>query len=94
MVTNMGRDLLTIWQDEVKLAILIALFDWNPRTLEQLSSDINIRENVITEKLGDLKSLSLVEEKGETFEISRTGKIYVEGLGLTKDIIRKELARA
>ncbi|MBI2173081.1 MAG: hypothetical protein HYT73_02600 [Candidatus Aenigmarchaeota archaeon] len=87
----MKNELLTIFDDSDSLAILIALYHWNPRTLEQVSNDVSISQDIVKKKLSVLTNIGFVETTYSKYEISSFGKVYIESMGISKEIIERQI---
>ena len=87
----MKNELLSVFDDSDMLAILIALYHWNPRTLEQVSEGVSISQDIVKKKLLSLSNIGLINTQDNKFEISAFGKVYIESLGIKKEALDKEI---
>ena len=87
----MRNELLEIFDDTDSLAILIALYHWNPRTLREISEGLNSNQSIVKKKLQKLIELGMVDNEDEGYEISPFGKVYVQSLGIEKEELNQQI---
>lgn len=90
----MKSSLLTVFDDMESMAILIALFHWNPKTLHDVVDGVGINMNVAKEKLQCLTSMGFVDSEEDNYEISDFGKIFVTSLGIDKETLNRDIGPA
>jgi len=93
MVSGVREELLTVFEDGEMLAILIALFHWNPRNAEQISKDVDVSQDIVKKKLNKLTEMGFIGTTGDQYEISEFGKIYVKSLGISKEQLNEKIGK-
>jgi len=84
----MKNELLSVFDDSDSLAILIALYHWNPRTVEEVSEGVSLSRDIVKKRMNSMTNIGLINiNANNKYEISSFGKIYIESLGIR----RKEL---
>ena len=85
--------LLKVYEDTDMLTVLVALFHWNPRTIEEITEDVESTIDIITKKVNSLVGMGFIETKDNKYRISCFGKLYIESLGITKDELNEQMGQ-
>jgi predicted transcriptional regulator len=89
----MHDELLAVYEDSDSMAVLVALYHWNPRTLEQITTDIHGSQDIIRRKLSVLTQRGFVSLFDSHYEISGLGKLFMNSLGLTKEELNQRMGK-
>lgn len=89
----MKNELLSVFDDSDSLAILIALYHWNPRTVEEVSEGVSLSKDIVKKRLISMINIGLIEksEHNNEFEITSFGKIYIESLGINRNELNEKI---
>lgn len=93
-VNNVQSQLLTVYEDSDMLAVLIALFHWNPRTAMQVAADVGVSQDIVKKKLMALVNGGLVSKSEDEYRISEFGQLFVKSFGVTREEIDKAVRKA
>ena len=66
----------TIWLSEKRKNLLLLLME-GPRDIEQIKTSLNVNSKAMMPQIKILKKQELVLQKGETYELSKIGKLVV-----------------
>ena len=93
-VTQLHADICSALADPSRILLLYALVD-QPRTVNELISDVNISQSATSRHLKVLRERGLVSATrlGQSIEYSLTDPRIIEALDLLRAVLRDSLSR-
>lgn len=93
-VTQLHADLCSALADPSRILLLYALVE-QPRTVNELSNDVNISQSATSRHLKVLRERGLVSANrlGQNIEYALADKRIIEALDLLRTVLRDSLSR-